>query len=98
MLDPILKRFVVQGRLSVRWPDGRATAYGGQQPGPEAAIAITDKRAAWAITFDPGLKFGECYMDGTIQPLDCSIYDVLDVMMTNMGRGGTTPVMAFRDR
>jgi cyclopropane-fatty-acyl-phospholipid synthase len=98
MLDAILKRFIVQGRLSVRWPDGRATAYGGQQPGPEAAIAIKDKRAVWALTYDPSLKFGECYMDGSIEPLGCSIYEVLDVMMVNMMRGGTNPVMALRDQ
>ena len=97
MLDWILKRFILQGRLSVRWPDGRATAYGGDQPGPEAAIAITDMRSVWAIALNPVLRFGECYMDGTVLPLDCSIYEVLDVVMTNMARGGSNPVMSMHD-
>jgi cyclopropane-fatty-acyl-phospholipid synthase len=98
MLDPLLRRFIAQGRLSVRWPDGRVVAYGGQQAGPEAAIAITNRRAVWAITLNPGLKFGECYMDGSVQPLDCTIYDVLDVLMTNMGGGRSSFFMAAQDR
>jgi cyclopropane-fatty-acyl-phospholipid synthase len=33
---------------------------------------------------DPLLAFGEAYMDGTMAPVDCGIYEVLDVFAVNM--------------
>ena len=36
VLDHVLRRLIVRGRLTVRWPDGKLTTYVGE-PGPEAA-------------------------------------------------------------
>jgi cyclopropane-fatty-acyl-phospholipid synthase len=90
-LDAILRRFVVLGRLTVRWPDGRLTTYAGPpDSGPEAAIAINDRRTIRRLVLNPLLALGEAYMDGGLSPLECAIFDVLDVTAINRmanGRG-----------
>jgi cyclopropane-fatty-acyl-phospholipid synthase len=82
LLDQLLRRFLVLGRLTVRWPDGSLSTYTGE-PGPEALMALTDERAVRRMALRPGLGVGEAYMDGTLQPVDCTIYELLDVLLTN---------------
>ena len=43
LLDQILKRFIVLGRLTIRWPDGSISSYTGEA-GPEAVIELKDAR------------------------------------------------------
>jgi cyclopropane-fatty-acyl-phospholipid synthase len=83
LLDRILKRFMVLGRLTVRWPDGSVTTYAGN-PGPEAVIEIRDAATVRRLALNPALTVGEAYMDGGLVPVDCQIYDVLDTLMSNM--------------
>jgi cyclopropane-fatty-acyl-phospholipid synthase len=83
-LDGILRRFVRTGRLSVRWPDGHLSLYSGAD-GPSAGIVIRTNAAIRGMVINPGLALGEAYMDETITPEDCGIYDVLDVMSANVG-------------
>ncbi len=83
VLDHILKRFIVLGRLTVRWPDGSVSTYGGSA-GPEAVIELTDARTVARVALNPALTIGEAYMDGGLKPVDCPIYDVLDVLIANL--------------
>ncbi len=83
LLDGILKRFIVEGRLSVLYPDGRLVNYGGSKPGPEAGLEIRSSSAIRRLITDPALGFGECYMDETLVPLGCTIYDLCDVLLHN---------------
>jgi cyclopropane-fatty-acyl-phospholipid synthase len=82
-LDAILKRFIAIGRLTVRWPDGRLSSYAGR-PGPEAGITIHTGAAARRLVLNPALAVGECYMDGTLTADARGIYDVLDVLVSNL--------------
>jgi cyclopropane-fatty-acyl-phospholipid synthase len=83
VLDRILKRFIVLGRLTIRWPDGEMTTYTGE-PGPEALMELRDNRTVWRVTHNPSLAVGEAYMDGGLVPVDCTIYDLLDLLVTNL--------------
>ncbi len=94
MLDRTLQRLIAIGRLTVRWPDGSVTTYGGS-PGPEAAIEIRDRRTAWRMVLNPGLAVGEAYMDGGLVPVDCSIYEVLDVLIANVMAGGPSLALHY---
>lgn len=96
-LDLILQGLVKQGSLLVRWPGGRETAYGGA-PGPRAVMALTTRKAVRRLIFNPALAFGECYMDGSLVPLEGGIYDLLHVMMLNLAQGGRHPVMEILGR
>ena len=87
-LDAILKRLITHGRLTVRWPDGRTVTYAGLPgSGPEAGFALHTHRAARRLVFSPLLAMGELYMDGELTPLDCSIYELLEVLVINLARG-----------
>jgi cyclopropane-fatty-acyl-phospholipid synthase len=83
VLDAILRRFVTHGRLTVRWPDHKLTTYAGAEDGPEAAMALLDAKTVRGLVLNPALRFAECYTDGTLVPLDCSIYELLDAISAN---------------
>jgi len=96
-LDAILRRLVKHGQLTVRWPDGRMQVYAGPPADPPAkpptmpftkpmaaGVHIRTRRAVSRIVRNPSLYFGEEYMDGGIVPLDCSIYDLLELLVANM--------------
>ncbi len=96
LLDRILRGYVVLGRLSVRWPDGSLSTYAGE-PGPEALVELTTDRSVRRMALNPGLAAGEEYMDGGLVPVDCSIYEVLDVLLTNlMAETSDTRVIQMR--
>jgi len=94
ILDSLIRRFLVVGSLSVRYPDDLTSFHQGQQPGPSIAFQVTDWRAVRRMVLNPALAFGEGYMDGAIIPVGCSIYDALDLLLTNVAAGGKQPVMA----
>jgi len=95
VLDSVLKRFIVEGRLSVRYPDGGLVTYAGK-PGPEAGIEIRTRQTLRRLITDPKLAVGEAYMDGTLVPLGSTMYDVLNVMFHNAGAGGWHPGSSFQ--
>ena len=90
-LDAILKRLVVRGELTVHWPDGRVSRYAGTDAGPRAAIAIRSRNALRRLLFQPNLAAGETYMDGELEPIGCSIYDVLEVLILNQAQSSGHP-------
>jgi cyclopropane-fatty-acyl-phospholipid synthase len=91
-LDLILRRFITRGRLCVTWPDGTTTAYDGE-PGPVAAMELRDAATVRRLAINPALAVGEAYMDGGLVPRDCSIYEVLDVLMGSLADGGSRNVV-----
>jgi len=93
-LDSLIRRFLVVGSLQVRYPDGQVSRHQGA-PGPAIAFTVTDWAAIRRMVLNPGLALGEGYMDGTIAPVGCSLYDALDLLMTNLVQGGRQPVMAL---
>ncbi len=97
VLDTFLRRFIQAGRLTIRWPDGSSTTYSGI-PGPEAAMVLMDAATVRRIVLNPALAVGEAYMDGGLQTVDCSIYELLDVLMTNQMRSrGGMPTLGLRN-
>jgi cyclopropane-fatty-acyl-phospholipid synthase len=92
-LDALLNRLISVGRLTVRWPNGSVRTYAGN-PGPQAALAIRTRGAVARLLWNPPLTVGECYMDGTLVPENCSIHDVLDVLVSNVAASGRTHAVA----
>ncbi|MCH7806338.1 MAG: class I SAM-dependent methyltransferase [Proteobacteria bacterium] len=83
-LSVLFKKLIREGTLTVIDADGAAHTFGGGE-GPEATIRLTKDFKPWGVTFKPGLKAGEAYMDGTLLPDgDRGIYDFLLLVAKNM--------------
>ncbi|APX22496.1 MAG: class I SAM-dependent methyltransferase [Rhodobacteraceae bacterium] len=65
VLDKMLSKLVVTGRLNITWPDGTAGSYG---PGGEleADVTLTEDSIVRELGQRPVLALGEGYMDGRI--------------------------------
>ncbi len=98
LMDALLKGFIVLGRLTVRWPDGKISTYVGA-PGPEALVEIRTWSTIRRFVMWPSMAVGEAYMDETLRPVDCSIYDLLDLFMVNLeAETSREPVLWVQDR
>ena len=94
-LNAVLRRFITLGRLTVRWPDGSLAVYGGPPgSGPEAAMHITNAATTRRLLTNPAMAVGEAYMDGTLRPDGCTIYELLDTLIVNLEANGTRHPMA----
>lgn len=65
LLNKMMTRFVKQGQLTIIDVDGNRHVHG---PGgePSATVRLTDKKLYKSLFFNPELKAGEAYMDGTL--------------------------------
>ena len=81
-LKLLLDRFVVEGNLTVIDAEGRRHAFGDGK-GVPVAFSIADKKTERRRTFDPTLAFGDAYMDGRVNVLEGSIYDLIATFMRN---------------
>jgi len=82
LLSRLLKTVIRVGTLTVTDADGQTHVFQGR-PGPAAAFKITDPVLHRRLALNPELAVGEAVMDGTLQPVDCSLYEVLELLMSN---------------
>ena len=83
LLHKILKSYIRKGRLDIIFPDGKYKTYGQHQNSDFVTIKLVTADICYRLIINPSLAFGEGYMEGTIQPVNCSIYQVLNVLMSN---------------
>jgi cyclopropane-fatty-acyl-phospholipid synthase len=83
LLDRAFKAVLAQGTMRVTGPDGVTRSYG-DGTGSPVHLLIKTAEAARKLVFDADLFLGECYMDGSIDVKDCTIYDVLALLMANV--------------
>lgn len=90
MIDRLLRGMIVEGRLSLRWPDGSTSTYG---PGGDIEVAgrLTDESILRQIALRPQLGIGEGYMDGRLQLENDDCYGFLALMVRNLHRGAMPP-------
>ncbi|WEX78435.1 cyclopropane-fatty-acyl-phospholipid synthase family protein [Sinorhizobium numidicum] len=81
-LSNLLRRLVQKGKLTVIFSSGEQAVFG-DGTGKPATVRIIDAEAEQAIVRDPGLKFGEMYMDGRAIVEDGDIFDVLSIVKSN---------------
>ncbi|MFZ5675148.1 MAG: class I SAM-dependent methyltransferase [Pseudomonadota bacterium] len=83
-LNQALKQLVQTGHLTVIDARGRSHVYG-DGSGKPAGFKIVNPRAPMKMLLDPDRFFGELYMAGDIELTEGTIYDLLEVLMQNMG-------------
>jgi cyclopropane-fatty-acyl-phospholipid synthase len=82
LLDVLLRRIVRHGDLTVTDAAGVAHRYG-DGSGPAVALHLKDHQIERHLVRDPQLALGEAYMDGRLVMQRGSIYDLLEVVLSN---------------
>lgn len=83
LIDSIFRHLIKNGYLEVVYPDHHHQFYGSAQSQHHACIELLTFEICKRLLINPGLAFGEGYMQGMIRPVHCSIYDVLNIMLSN---------------
>ena len=81
-LEGYLASLMREGSLTVRIGGGRAFTVGSGEP--KLTVSIADYRTAARIGANPALALGEAWMEGKVQVVDGSIYDLLDLIGRNL--------------
>jgi cyclopropane-fatty-acyl-phospholipid synthase len=82
VLQAMLKRLIRRGDLRVTFSDGMTRAFG-DGTGEVVHIKLTNSVAERRIALDPDLGLGECYMDGSLEVTQGTIYDLLALALSN---------------
>ena len=83
-LNPILRKLIRRGSLSVVDWKGSSETYGDGQ-GTPVVIRIHDRATAWKLLLDPQFETGEAYMDGRLTVEQGSLRDFLELLFSSMG-------------
>jgi cyclopropane-fatty-acyl-phospholipid synthase len=80
LLDRMIRSFLRQGALAVRFPDGTLRRYG---VGDGVTITINDEATVRRLVLDPQLAVGEAYMDGTLVIDGDDLHGFLEALVPN---------------
>ncbi|NDV86997.1 methyltransferase domain-containing protein [Aurantimonas aggregata] len=86
ILSVFLSHLFKSGNLTITDASGNVTQWG-DGTGDPLHIRFNTKAAERAVGLHPGLKFGETYMDGGLDIVSGSIYEVLALIFANADRG-----------
>src|SRR6185312_4525748 len=88
-VDRILRIFlstlIKEGSLEIETASGQRFTVGDGSP-PTAGVRFCDPSAAYKFLLNPGLRFGELFMNGQVQVTRGTIYDVLSIGSRNVRR------------
>ena len=84
-LSNLLRRFVRIGTLKIIDAGGKEHVFSGE-PGPSATLTLSKPSLYYKIFFNPGLYFGEAYMDGSLRFESGSIRDFMELYFLNEQR------------
>src|SRR5260370_5612582 len=96
LLASVLARFIRIGRLSVIDAAGTTHLFEGS-PGPSATIRLRDPALHWKLLLRPRLFVPEAYMDGTLTVEEGSLYDFIDVLVSNDAAQSGVPLIRLSD-
>jgi len=92
LLRTVLQSSICAGTLGITTASGARFTLG-DGTGKQVAIRFRSHAAERGILFDPEMKFGEAYMDGSVVVEEGSIADVLAVILRQQ-RDGRPPLFA----
>ena len=81
----LLRRVITTGSLTFVDAEGTRHEYG-DGTGTEVVAKLHDRRVEWRLGLDPGLAFGEAFMDGRLTLEAGSVYDLLETLIVNANR------------
>jgi len=92
LLASVLAQAIRIGRLDIIDAAGRRHVFEGA-PGPSACIRLRDKSLHWKLLLRPRLFVPEAYMDGALTIEEGSLYDFIDLLVSNDAAQWDSPVM-----
>ena len=84
-LKLIFDRTVMAGNLEVIDSDGKCHAFG-DRTGTAVVLRLSDRRLERGLAFNPQMVLGEAYMQGRLVVEAGTIYDFLEIMLSNAER------------
>ncbi|MBM3517678.1 MAG: class I SAM-dependent methyltransferase [Alphaproteobacteria bacterium] len=97
LLDRLIRPLIKAGCLTVIDAHGRVHRAAGL-PGPAVTIRLQDRALHRQLFFNPSLKVGEAFMDGTLTIEGGDIYDFLALVLMNLGWGDGHWMQTLRRR
>ncbi len=97
ILRNLFSSLIRRGKLIVIGSDGSAQEFGDGQ-GPAVTMRIGGSGTARRMLLNPGLEFGEAYMDGRLKFESGDIYDFLDLGLSNLGWQNAGPFARLQYR
>jgi cyclopropane-fatty-acyl-phospholipid synthase len=85
LLEGTLSAGIRNGRFTLYWPDGSSSVFGDGGE-PQAALELKNAAALRRMALNPALALGETYMEQGSVPVNCSMHDVLHLIMLNICR------------
>ena len=83
LLTRLCERLITMGRLRVVDARGRSNVFEGSA-GASVAIRLHDPALHWKLLIRPRLFLPEAYTDGTLTIEEGSLYDLIDLLATNL--------------
>ncbi|HEV8677831.1 MAG TPA: cyclopropane-fatty-acyl-phospholipid synthase family protein [Stellaceae bacterium] len=96
LLASALAPLIRIGRLSIIDAAGKRHQFEGS-PGPSATIRLHDRALHWKLLLKPRLFVPEAYMAGTLTIEEGSLYDFIDVLVSNDAALPRMPIMRLSD-
>jgi cyclopropane-fatty-acyl-phospholipid synthase len=86
LLPWMLKKLVKSGTVTLIGPDGRTQVFGGEAPGPELTVRVTDTGLDGKMLRSPRLAIAEAYMDGGLEFEQGGIAELMELYQVNKQR------------
>lgn len=86
-----LKPLITRGYLTVTDAENRIHHYGVSGSLPAVSIRLREHALQWKLALNPGLYFGEAYMNETLTIESGTLHDLLNLFAINLSQ--TTPSM-----
>jgi len=83
-LRKLLQQVVTRGDLTFLDARGRPHRFGDGTGAPVVA-RLKDRRTEWALATDPHLALGAAYVEGRLELVEGGAYDLLALLMCNLG-------------
>ena len=77
-----LKTFIVQGNITIKFPDGNIKQIG-QRGEAGVAISLLKKDLPKKLIFNPDLALGEAYTNGTLVIENDDLFGLLKILANN---------------
>jgi len=97
MLRLLFKSLIRQGSLRLIIADRKSYVIGDGSP-PSVTVKLHEKKLEWTIGFNPHLKIGEAYMDGTLTIEEGSLYEFLRLLMENYNNPERSKLLKLLER